>query len=437
MLAKIKQLKNHQGFIKYFKNTSWLFFEKVLRMTVGLFVGVWVARYLGPNRFGLLSYAQSFVALFATFATLGLDGIVVRELVKDENNANVILGTAFGLKFLGSICVLIILYVAVNFTSNDSHTNLLIFIIASATIFQSFNVIDFYFQSKVLSRYVVYANTISLLFSSFAKIICIIVKAPLEAFVWLILFDSVILALGLIYFYIKNFRIPLKFNISKIIALSLLRDSWPLMLSGAMGAIYMKVDQVMLKEMLDDNAIGQYAAATRISELWYFIPVVICGSLFPAIINAKQISERLYYERLENLYSFMVILALSVSLLMTFFGDWVSLILYGEQFNEVGYILIIHIWSGVFVFLGVAAGKWVLNENLLANALLRTFIGACLNVVLNYIFIIQFGVIGAAYSTLITYAFVNYLSLGMFKKTRKCFYSQTKAFNILKIYNVR
>ena len=136
--------------MKYFRNSSWLFGEKILRMVVGLFVGIWVARYLGPEQFGLFSYAQSFVGLFAAIATLGLDGIVIRELVKDDTRRDEIISTAFWLKLMGAFGVLIVLAIAVNFTSNDSYTNSLVFIIASATIFQSFNVVDMYFQSKVL-----------------------------------------------------------------------------------------------------------------------------------------------------------------------------------------------------------------------------------------------------------------------------------------------
>jgi len=204
MIKKLNQLKNHQGFMKYFKNTSWLFAEKILRMVVGLFVGIWVARYLGPEQFGLFSYAQSFVGLFTAIATLGLDGIVIRELVKDESSRDELIATAFWLKLMGAIGVLLVLAIAVNFTSNDTYTNTLVFIIASATILQSFNVIDFYFQSKVLSKYVVFANIISLFISSLVKIALILKEAPLEAFAWVIVFDSFVLAFGFGYFYIKN-----------------------------------------------------------------------------------------------------------------------------------------------------------------------------------------------------------------------------------------
>ncbi|MGQ9844375.1 MAG: flippase, partial [Spirochaetota bacterium] len=293
--------------MRYFINTSWLFGEKILRMVVGLFVGVWVARYLGPERYGLLSYAQSFVGLFSAIATLGLDGIVVRELVKDETRRDELLGTAFWLRLMGAIAVLAILAIAINFTSNDAYTNTLVFIIASATIFQSFNVIDFYFQSKVLSRYVVFANIISLFVSSIVKVALILVEAPLIAFALTVLFDSFVLACGFVYYYIKTNSI---FNIknltfNKTTAVSLLKDSWPLVLSGIVISIYMKIDQVMIQEMMDAEAVGQYAAAVRISEAWYFIPMVVSSSLFPAIISAKAQNEELYYARLQKLYDLM------------------------------------------------------------------------------------------------------------------------------------
>ena len=306
MINKLKSLKNNQGFLKYFKNTSWLLGEKILRMLVGLFVGIWVIRYLGPERFGVFSYAGSFVGLFSTIATLGLNGIVVRELVKDESKRDLLIGTAFWLKLLGAFAVLIILWIAINFTSNDTDTNIIMFIIASTTIFQSFNVIDMYFQSKVMSKFIVYANTISLFFSSIIKVILILNEAPLIAFVWVVLFDSFALACGFIYFYVKNNLSLLKWRFDKIMAFSMLKDSWPLILSGMVITIYMKIDQIMIQSMLGNAEVGQYAAAVRLSEAWYFIPMLISASLFPAILNAKKVSEELYYARLQKLYNFMI-----------------------------------------------------------------------------------------------------------------------------------
>ena len=409
MVEKFRLLKEHKGFIKYFKNTSWLLSEKILRIIVGLFVGIWVARYLGPEQFGLFSYVQSFVGLFTVIATLGLDSIVIRELVKDETKRDKLLGTAFCLKLIGAFLVLFILYITINFIENDSKTNILVFIIAGSTIFQSFNVVDFYFQSKIQSKFVVYANIISLLMSSIVKVTLLLNEASLVAFAWVILFDSFILSCGFIYFYMKNNLSLLKWKFDKIIAIELLKDSWPLILSAVVISVYMKVDQIMIKEILGNEQVGQYAVAVRLSEIWYFIPMAIVSSLFPAIVNAKKESKELYYSRLQKLYDLMVWMAIAIALPMTFLSDWIVDLLYGSAYIEAGSVLMIHIWAGVFVFLGVAFSSFLASENLTKKAFYRTLLGAIINIILNYILIPIYGIMGAAIATLIGQFVANYI----------------------------
>ena len=444
MNLNLKFAKENPGFVRYFQNTSWLFAEKILRMVVGLLVGIWVARYLGPEQFGNFSYAQSFVGLFTAIATLGLDVIVIRELVKDESRRDELLGTAFWLKLLGALLVLIGLAIAVNFTSNDSNTNSLVFIIASATIFQSFNVVDMYFQSKVLSKYIVYANVFSLLLSSIVKIVLILNEASLISFAWVILFDSFILASGFIYFYLKKRRhsdqtdgdsVPdmesgfaWKFN--KSTALSLLKDSWPLIFMGVIISIYTKLDQIMIKEMMGNEAVGQYAAAVRISEAWYFIPMVIASSLFPAIINGKKQSEAIYHTRLQNLYDLMVWMAIAIALPMTFMSDWVINLLYGAQYNQAGGVLMIHIWTGLNLSIGMVWGKWIISENKQIISLYGYTLGIFVNVFLNYLLIKEYGIQGAAFATLITHVSISIL-VYLFYKPKVTFSFLFKSFFIL------
>lgn len=428
MIAKLKSLKEHQGFMKYFKNTSWLFGEKILRMFVGLFVGIWVARYLGPEQFGLFSYAISFVGLFTVIATLGLNDIVVRELVKDESRRDELIATAFWMKLMGALVLFIILAIAINFTSNDTYTNILIFIVASAAIFQSFNVVDFYFQSQVMGKYTVYVNIISLFLSSIIKIFLILNEAPLIYFVCVVLFDSFILAIGFSYFFFKKTKIrvkELKFKMK--ISASLLKDSWLMMIAGAAIALYMRIDQVMIKEMLDSEAVGQYAAAVRLSEAWYFIPMVIASSLFPAIINAKKVNEELYYARLQNLYDLMVWMAIAIAIPMTFMSDWVVNLLYGEQYNQAGSVLMIHIWAGVFVFLSVANDKWFYVENKAKLLTFKVLTGALSNILLNALLIPLYGIIGAAIATIISYSISVMWSDLLLKNMNKLFFMKIKA----------
>ena len=404
-------------------------------MAVGLFVGVWVARYLGPARFGLLSYAQSFVALFAAISTLGLDQILVREIVKYPDKEKELLGTAFVLRLLGAAATLGILTIAVNFTSNDAYTNALIFIIGSATVLQAFKVIDLYFQAKVMSKYAVLANMISVAVSSVVKIILILYHAPLIDFAWVVLFDSCVLAMGYMYFFKK--RTASQFQFLKIrtnIAFLLLKNSWPLILSGLAITIYMRIDQIMIKEMLGKKEVGYYSAAVRLSELWLFITVTITNSLFPAILNAKSINEQLYQKRVLQLYRLLAFISIMISLIIYIFANLIVQYTYGPEFKPTTILLQLYVWSIVFVFLNNGAWQWYLAENLQHLATVRLIMGAILNVILNYLLIPRFAAIGAVYSTLISYSLASYFGNLLFSQTRPNFILQTKA--LLSFYRI-
>ncbi len=418
MIQKLKSLKNNQGFMKYFKNTSWLFGEKILRMVVGLFVGIWVARYLGPEQFGLFSYSQSFVGLFTVIATLGLNGIVVRELIKDETKRDALIGTAFWLKFFGAFSVLLILAIAVNFTSNDTYTNTLVFIIASATIFQSFNVIDFYFQSKVMSKYVVYSNFISLFISSLIKIILILNEAPLIAFAWVILFDSFILTIGFIYFYIKNNLSLKRWKFDKKVAVSLLNDSWPLILSGAVLMIQARIDQVMIKEMIGSIEVGYYSVAMRLIESVAFVTMILKSSLYPSIQNAKNHSVKLYQDRLLNFYRLNFLLFLVIAIPIFVFAEQIIILLFGMEYQSAGVLLSLMSIRLLFANMGVARGVFILSENLIKFSMVTMICGTVVNILLNYLWILDYGAKGAIVASIVSFFVTIFLIDIFYTKTR-------------------
>jgi len=421
MISKLKDLKNHQGFMKYFKNTSWLFTEKIFRMVVGLFVGIWVARYLGPEKFGLFSYAQSFVGLFSAIATLGLNGIVVRELVKFPEKEKELLGTAFLLKVFGAAITLCILAIAVNFTSNDNYTNMLIFIISSAVIFQSFNIIDFYFQAKVMSKYVVFTNSFSLLLSSIVKIVLILNHAPIMAFAWVVVFDSLVLSIGYLYWY---FKIKKEFLLSQImfdfeLAKSLLKDSWPLIISGMAIMIYARIDQVMIKEMVDNNEVGQYSVAIRLIEQFDFLSVLIVKSIAPSLTNAKKISQELYFNRLLNLYRLMFFIFLVTFSFVFLFGKDIVLLLYGNAYSMAAGLFVLASFRTLYTNFGIASSQFITNENLFKYSMIFTIMGASINILLNYFLIPLYGAEGALVATIISFTFSIFISYFLFQQTRK------------------
>jgi len=419
-MQRLKALKSHQGFMRYFKNTSWLFGEKILRMIVGLFVGIWVARYLGPEQFGLFSYAQGFVGLFTAISTLGLDGIVVRELIKDEKRSDELIGTVFWMKLMGAFGVLGFLAIAVNFTSNDSYTNILVFIIASATIFQSFNVVDFYFQSKVMSKFVVYVNIISLFLSSIVKVTLILNAAPLEAFAMVIVFDTFVLACGFIYFFLKNstFKIrDLKFH--KDVAISLLKDSWPLILSGSVLMIQARIDQVMIKEMVGSLEVGYYSAAMRLIEALAFAPMMLRNSLYPSIQNAKNLNQNFYKNRLLNFYRLNFLLFLVFAIPIFLFAERIVVFLFGIEYQPAGVLLSLLSIRLFFANMGVARGVHILAENLMKFSMVTMILGTIVNICLNYILIPGNGAKGAIVATIASLFVTIFLVDIFYSKTRQ------------------
>ncbi|EKO3656572.1 flippase [Vibrio metschnikovii] len=427
MFIKIQSVLKHQGFLRYFKNTSWLIAEQFLRIIAGLLVGIWVARYLGPQQFGLFSYALAFTSIFAGIAKLGLDGIIVRELINYPDKRDAYLGTAFWLKVMGSIIVMLLMAAVIPFTNNDATTNLFIFIIACGLVFQSFEVVEFYFQSQVLAKLISICKIIQLSLSSLIKIYLVITESELIWFVLVTTFDT--LSLAICYFLAYRlqkrnlFYTCFDFSIAK----RLLKDSWPLIFSSIVVMIYMRIDQIMIKQMLGEYEVGIYSAAVRLSEAWYFLPTLITASLFPAILNAKKNNELLYYSRLQNLYTLMVLIALSVALPTTFLADGIINYLYGSAYQGAGEVLIIHIWSGIFVGLGVARGGWIISENLQLYSMFYLTLGMVVNITGNLLLIPYYGISGAAFSTLISQAFVAIILPLLFLKTRKASHMGLKA----------
>ena len=422
------------GFRKYFANTSWLLGERVLRMVVSLLVGIYVARYLGPERFGLLSYTLSFVLLFSSLASFGLDDILVRELVKQPEQRNNLLGTVFWLKVCGTAIMSTTIAVVLQFMAEDQQTYWMIALITFGFLFQATNVVDFYFQSQVQSKFAVRAQAFQLLLTSIFKIYLVWNQAELIWFAFALMLDQVVVAvLFLLVYHWKIEWFPF-LSFTWIQAKKLMIDAWPLIFAGMVVSVYMKIDQVMLKEMLDAKAVGVYAAAVKLCEAWYFVPTAVIASLFPAIITARKNSETLYEERVQKLYDLMVWVAVAVALPTTLFADWVILILYGADFQEAADVLKMYIWAGVFVSLGVASSKWLIAENLERYSFYSTLLGAILNIVCNFYLIPIYGIRGAALATLISYGTAAYLSMALFEKTRNNFWIATRALNPYAVY---
>jgi len=408
-------------------NMSWLMLDRIVRMGLGLVVGVWVARYLGPNEFGDLNFAISFVALFGAVVPLGLEGIVIRELLHNVDDTSEILGTTFTLRTAGALIGAVLCLVMVRLTqAHDRQALILVSILSLTLIFQVFDTIDLFFQSQVRSKITVWAKNSAFVIFAIVRVVLIKRGASVWTFAAANSGEIALGAIGLIIGYEVGGGELTRWRVSSSRALTLLKQGWPVMFSGMAVMVYMRIDTVMLKAMQGDFAVGLYAAATKISEVWYFIPVAIVSSVSPAIMKVKH-DVALFESRMRKLFSAVAITAYVIGSVVAFSSHFVIHLLYSSAYSGAAPVLAVHIWASVFVFLGVAQSPWDLSKDLMSLSLYRTLCGAVLNIVMNLYLIPKYSAMGAAIATVVSYAIASVFANAFSAKTRPVFYMQMRS----------
>jgi O-antigen/teichoic acid export membrane protein len=408
----------HGGFKRYFKNTSWLFGGQMLRMGLGLFVSVAVARYLGPKDFGLYNYVFSIVTLVAVFGNLGLQNLAKRELVDKPERRDGILGTCFVLSLVAGLIAYALMLLVVGLLTESSLLIGLFALLGGGTLLLNpLKSIEIWFQSQVRSDLSVTASSLALLIFAAVKVAAIYSGAGLLQFAYIFLFEGISLSALLIYFYAKHFGSVLKWKFQGSTAAEFLKQSWPLIISGLAITVYIKVDQIMLGTMLGEQEVGYYSAAARISSVLYLIPAILATSLFPAILNARKQNQALYHKRLQAYFNFNTGLAYAICLPISFAATWIVGILFGGDYAVAAPILAIHSWSSLFVFLGVARGQYLVAEKMFKFSMFCTIFGAVVNVLLNYFLIPLYGGVGAAVATICSHVISAFVSSFVWKRT--------------------
>lgn len=413
---------------KVVRNFGWQSFDKLFRMGVGVFVSVLITRYLGPDRFGVFSYALAFAGIFTTVAGLGLDRIVIREVAKDPSRKDVILGTAFGMKLAGGAATFIVILAAIGaLNPHDTQIIILTAIFGSALIFAAWDVVDFWFQARIQSRYPVLARNAAFILVSIIKVGLVFASASLLSLTVATAAESVFAAAALALAYRRAGNNLRAWKLDRGLARALLAESWPLIISGFAILIYMRIDQVMLGSLLDDRAVGLYAAAVKFSEIWYFIPMGITSSVFPILVDDFQSRPAVFFRKYQNVFNVMAILSVGLAVVMTFASGRLVVLIYGPKFADSGPVLAIHIWAGVFVFLGFAASMWTMINGYQKFALWASLAGAAVKIGLNVLIIPSYGIVGAAATMVVSQAAASYFAYAVWPKTQRIFVMMTRA----------
>jgi O-antigen/teichoic acid export membrane protein len=391
---------------KIISNTAWLFGDRILRMSVGLFIGVWLARYLGPESFGLYSYAIAFTFLFSPIRTLGLERVAVRELVKRPGDAGSIMTSSMFSMLVGGVVAFAAAVVAIGVVRpGDAVVRSLVLAVAAGMIFQSFDVVDYFNQSRVESRFTVLPRGIVFLCASGMKAVLIIAGASVVAFGWVYGVELFVAAVALtaVYLMRRGTQAPDRLRVSGQQVRELLSDSWPLMLSSVLIVINMRIDQVMMGSMLGDRQVGVYSVAVRLTEIWYFIPIILQSTLMPAVVRAGETSRAFLDHRMYSFYRLMAGLAYVVIIPMWLLADRFVLILFGEPYVEAVPMLRWLLVTVLFVNLGMARTAFLTTMNWTRFHMVSSVFGALLNVGLNLILIPVYGGMGAVIASLVAY----------------------------------
>jgi polysaccharide transporter, PST family len=423
-----RRLEGREDLQRVIANTGWLLADKVVRMGVGVFVSVWIARYLGPEQFGLLGFVTAFVALFTAVATLGLERVVIREIVRDPDSEGKSIGSAFLLRLAGGMtsCILAVSLITL-IRPEDPMIRVAVAIVSVTLVLRSIEVIKYWFDAKIRSKYTVIAENAAFFIIAAIKIALILIKAPIIYFFWAMSIEVSLLAIGYIIAYKKVGEKIYKWKPQWNTSIYLIKNSWPLMVASFATIASMKIDHVMIGNILTIKDVGIYVAAARISEIWYFIPTAIVTSVMPIIISSKKNNITNFISYNQNLLNILFCFAFVIAIIFTFISPFFINLIYGSAYIDSSLILSIHVWSGIFVFLGLGITPMIISEDLQMWAMYRSVTGVLLNIILNLLLIPTYGVFGAAVSLLVTnaigYFFINFLG----KKTRHIFYMQLKS----------
>ncbi|MEZ9667161.1 flippase [Vibrio breoganii] len=394
--------KNSLAFKKIAANSAWILLEKGIRLIVGLLVGAWVARYLGPALFGELAYVLAFLAFFQVISVLGMDGIIVRDISKRREEAPSLLGTALTLRITsGFICWLLAIFLMGLINGWDDHSVKITALAGGTLLFQAGDTVDLWFQSQSQSKRTVLMKLIAVSISNGLKVIFIINEAPLSFFALVVSIEAMISAVCLAFAY-KRFRCESSWMLDTKLIERLLKESWPFILSGLSIIIYMRIDQIMIGEILGNAELGIYAAAITLSFMWSVIPMSLSVSFAPILSKKKAQSEYDYRITLSRIFRLFSLLGWLVCIPIYFFADELVRVLYGVDYESAAFVLKIFIFTNIFINMGVAQSLWILNEGKSKISFYKTLFGALVCVTLNYFLIPVYGIIGAAISAVLS-----------------------------------
>ena len=413
----IKKIINKFRESRFLSNVIWDMGGKVFQMLLTLIVGMLTARYLGPSNYGIIGETASYVSFFYVICQLGFNSTAVKEIMDDKEKEGQVVGTAIFFRLctslISTVAITCLLYVL---KEGDKVIVWVAFLQSLSLLFQSFEMIHYWYQSRLETKVSVKIQSCAYILMAAYKVILLATGKSVEWFAFSTALETAVVAIALLFVYGRGDG--KKLSVSLTVGKEMLKRSYHFILSGLMVTIYSEMDKIMLGEMMSEEAVGFYTAATKVSTMWGFVLTALINSSRPVIISARSKSEELYVKQNKRLYAAVIWIGIAAGAAVSFLGKWIIYFMYGQEYLPATSSLQISAWYTMFAMLGSARGIWIVCENKAKYVKYYLGIGAVMNVVLNYLLIPSFGAGGAAAATLLTQIFTSVLAPAIFKETR-------------------
>jgi O-antigen/teichoic acid export membrane protein len=430
-----QKLNSRDGIRKMTSNFTWLLADKILKMTVVMAVNIWMWKYLGTEKLGIWNYAAAIVTMLSPLASLGIDSIIVRDLILHPEKSPKLMGASFVLKLCGSTLLIIIAAITIAFR-RPGDTEMLYFVIitASSNIFLIFDTIDLHNQTHLISKYTVLSKSVGYLLTSLLKVALILTGATLISFVWMQFVEFAIGGLIMLYWYKQQGNQISKWNYDFPTAKALLRLSWPMIITAFLMFVQQNIEMLFIGDWIGNSELGVYSTAAKLIALFGFIPMIIYTTVAPEITKAKANNELLYHFKLLRVYQIMFLVSIVIIAFCFLFGNQIINLLFNIEFKDAGVYLGIMSIRLLFVNYGVAKSLYITNNNLFKYFMLTGVVGVIINVSLNYLWIPIYGTYGAIWASIIS-LLVSVILIDLFySKTRPNFWIMMRSMVDVKAY---
>ncbi len=420
---------------KIIMNSAWIIGVKIVQSIISLAIGMLTARYLGPSDYGLINYATSIVAFVTPIMQLGITNILVQYIVLNKDKDGQVLGSAMTLCFISSIlCIVGVTAFSAIVDAGENETILVCFLYSLSLMFQSVEIIQYWFQAKLLSKHISIATLIAYIVIAIYRILLLMMQKSVRWFVLSYAADYMLVSVALLYKYYKMGGQRLRF--SKKIAYDMLSKGKYYIVSSMMVVIFAQTDKIMLKMMIGNTAVGYYSAAVVIAGMTSFVFSAIMDSFRPVILEKKKEDERAFNQYMMTLFGIVIYMSLAQSVVVSVMPEFIVNIIYGSEYKSTASALRIVVWYTTFAYLGYARNIWILAEEKQKYLWILNMSGALGNVLLNAVLIPLWGINGAALASLITQIFTNVIMNHVIKPIRPVNKLMLDGVSILKLLEI-